>query len=208
MDHFFSLLSLALISLLAAISPGPDFFIVFKNSLSSRKAGLITALGVSLALVIHLTYTMLGLAVLIQESAWIYQGIKYTGALYLLYLGYSGIKSSFRKKAFAELESQQQIIPVSNFEALKQGFLTNLLNPKAAVFFMSLFSQYIDKNTAALMKIEYAFVNWVMTLGWFITLTYIVSSEYLLQKINRFRATIDRTMGSVLVLIGLKILLA
>lgn len=205
MDHFLSLLTLALISLLAAISPGPDFFIVLKNSLVSRKAGMLTAFGVSAALVIHLSYTLVGLAVLIQENVWLYKAVTYAGALYLFYLGYSGIKASFGKNVSFNVEISSQSI--SDFTAFKQGFLTNLLNPKAAVFFISLFSQYIDPATPALLKVEFGFINWAVTLAWFILLTYIVTFPYLLQKINRCRQTIDRIMGSALILISLKLLL-
>jgi len=84
MEAYSNLLAVAVISLFAAISPGPDFFIVLRNSLSySRKAGFLTALGVSLALIVHLTYTLVGLGVLIAESPVLYSLLKYTGVAYL-----------------------------------------------------------------------------------------------------------------------------
>ena len=96
MDTLASLFAVAIVSLLAAVSPGPDFFVVLRNSLSySRKAGLLTALGVSLALTVHLFYTLVGIGVLIAESPFLYSLLKYVGVGYLFYIGLSSLISSF-----------------------------------------------------------------------------------------------------------------
>ncbi len=88
MDAYSSMLAVAVVSLLGAISPGPDFFIVLRNSLVySRKNGLMTACGVSVALFAHLTYTFVGIAVLIKESPFTYSLLTTIGAVYLLYIG-------------------------------------------------------------------------------------------------------------------------
>lgn len=207
MDDFSNLLAVAVVSLLAAISPGPDFFIVLRNSLSySRKTGLLTALGVSLALVVHLSYTLVGLGVLIAESPFLYTLLKYLGVGYLLYIGSSGLISSFRNSAALNLNYSKSANQISSFKALRQGFLTNLLNPKAAIFFISLFSQFIDSNTPVILRLEYAFINWSITLSWFLFLSYLITAKGFIGKIGRFRIYIDRIMGSALVLLGLKLL--
>ena len=149
MDLYSNLAAVAVVSLLAAISPGPDFFIVLRNSLSySRKAGLMTAVGVSMALIIHLTYTLVGLGMLIAESPFIYSLIKYVGVAYLFYIGLSGLLSSFKKSQKLDLEYVQEMNQIAASKAFLQGFLTNMLNPKAAIFFISLFLFFffLDKN--------------------------------------------------------------
>lgn len=207
MDLFSNLLAVAVVSLLAAISPGPDFFIVLRNSLSySRKSGLLTALGVSLALIVHLFYTLVGLGVLIAESPFLYTALKYTGVGYLFFIGASGVISSFRNSVSLDLEYSKSDNQISSYKALRQGFLTNLLNPKAALFFISLFSQFIDSTTPIFLRFEYAFINWSITLCWFLFLSYLITTKGFLGKISRFRIYIDRVMGSALVLLGIKLL--
>lgn len=207
MDNFSNLIAVAVVSLLAAISPGPDFFIVLRNSLSySRKAGLLTALGVSLALVVHLSYTLVGLGVLIAESALLYTLLKYIGVGYLFFIGASGLISSFRNSTSLDLNYSRSTNQISSSKALRQGFLTNLLNPKAAIFFISLFSQFIDSNTPIFLRVEYAFLNWTITLSWFLFLSYLITSKGFIGKINRFRIYIDRIMGGALMLLGMKLL--
>lgn len=202
-----NLLAVAIVSLLAAISPGPDFLIVLRNSLSySRKIGLLTSLGVSLALIIHLSYTLIGLGVLIAESPALYSVIKYTGVTYLFYLGATGLISSFKTTSTLDLHFDKSTNQITSSKALLQGFLTNLLNPKAAVFFISLFSQFIDSDTPIFLRIEYALINWSITLSWFLFLSYLITSKGFVEKINRFRTYIDRIMGGALMLLGMKLL--
>lgn len=202
MDNF---IAIAIVSLLAAISPGPDFVIVLKNSLSSsRKAGLMTALGVSTALIFHLMYTLVGLGVLIAESPRLYMFIKYLGAAYLTYIGLCSIIASFKSSSGKQDVTGKQI---SLWNAFREGFLTNLLNPKAAVFFISLFSQFVDASTPALVRVEYAIINWIITLGWFLLLSYLVTSRVFMSRLDSFRVYLDRVMGSALVFLGLKLML-
>jgi threonine/homoserine/homoserine lactone efflux protein len=167
----------------------------------------MTAFGVSVALITHLTYTLVGIGVLIAESPLIYALIKYVGVAYLFYLGSKGVISSFKKGAPMELEYAKSASEIAASSAFRQGFLTNLLNPKCALFFISLFSQFIDPATPISLRVEYAFINWSVSLGWFLILAYIVSGKQLQGRINRFRIYIDRVMGSVLILLGVKLLL-
>ena len=110
MDPFSSCAAVAIVSLLAGYHPGPDFFIVLKNSLShSRKAGFWTAFGVSLALIIHLTYTLVGIGVLIADSPFFYHLVKYTGVAYLCYIGLSSLVSSFKNSPVLDTRPCQDL---------------------------------------------------------------------------------------------------
>lgn len=206
MDFYSNMAAVAVVSLLAAISPGPDFFIVLKNSLIfSRKNGMATAVGVSTALFIHLAYTLIGIGILIAESPWAYGVLKYVGAIYLFYIGTKGIIGSFHKngKAFHYAKGRNE----QSFKAaFLQGFLTNLLNPKCALFFISLFSQFITPATPAGVLAGYAGINWSVTLGWFLFLSYLVTCSHIEGKLSRFKIAIERVMGSALVILGLKLL--
>lgn len=208
MEIITSLLTVAFVSLLAAISPGPDFFVVVKNSLSySRKTGFLTALGVSLALLIHISYTLIGIGLLITEGSIIYLLLKYAGAGYLFYVGCKGFISSFKKQQALDLCYAGNVTVLSPINALKQGFLTNLLNPKCALFFVSLFSQFIVVGTPLSLKIGFACINWSITLGWFLFLSYLITGNFIMSRIGSFRMYIDRVMGCVLMLLSLKLII-
>lgn len=206
LQAFSSLMTVAMVSALAAVSPGPDFFIVVKNSLSySRRIGMLTALGVSLALLIHLSYTLVGIGILTAESSTLYKVLKYAGAGYLFYLGSKGVVASFKKQAPLHFMSVRESTELPPLSALKQGFLTNLLNPKCALFFISLFSQFIFTDTPVSQKLSYAGLNWSITLGWFLLLSYLVTGKYLTSKIAHFRNLFDRVMGMILIALSLKL---
>lgn len=205
-----ALFLIAGVSLLGAISPGPDFVIVVRNSLVySRKIGFLTAFGVSLALIVHLSYTLIGIGVLIAESSLAYTLIKYIGAAYLFYLGFSGIISSYRitKSASLNLNYTKSANEIDYFTALKQGFFTNLLNPKAAIFFISLFSQFISVDTPLFLRAQFAFINLTITLAWFLFLSFLITGKYFTSRIDSFRSYIDRVMGAALILLSLKLIL-
>lgn len=207
MEYTTSFLAVAIISLIAAISPGPDFFIVFKNSIvHSRKSGFLTAFGVSLAIIVHLTYTLVGIGVLIAESSGLFAILKYSGVVYLFYIGLKSIISSFKHSSSVVVDSTKAAKEISGLTAFLQGFWTNLLNPKAAIFFVSLFSQFIDANTPTIIGIEYAAIAWSITLGWFLLLTYMLTHKQVVKRIDRFRIYVDRAMGAVLMMLGFKML--
>ena len=136
-------LSLAVLGLLIVISPGADFVLVLKNSVNQgRQAGIWTALGVSLAICVHISYSMLGISYLISQNEQLFDIIRYAGAAYLVYLGIKGIISADSKLGPMEETTQH----ISTWRYFAQGFLCNVLNPKTMLFFLSIFSQVISPN--------------------------------------------------------------
>ncbi len=206
MEALSGLLTVAAVSTLAVISPGPDFFIVLKNSLTySRRAGFFTAFGIALALLIHLTYTIVGIGSLMSEGSFFYILLKYVGAAYLFYIGLKGLLSSFKKPSTLNVNYALSSGTLSNARALRQGFLTNLLNPKCALFFISFFSQFIASDTSTALKIKYGLVNWAISLIWFLFLSYLITGKSIISKIDTYRMYIERVMCILLMLLGLKL---
>jgi len=131
------------IHLLALISPWPSTILIIKNSLwNSRKAGLATALGIGLGESIHVLYSILGLGFIISQSILALNTIKYAWALYLLYLAYKLFQSKGAK--VTDIKQEKSLSPK---QGVVQGFLTGVLNPKATIFFVSLFSLVIKPDT-------------------------------------------------------------
>lgn len=124
------LIAVVTITLLAVISPGPDFAMVSRNSLLlSRRAGVVTACGIGAGVLIHVSYTLIGVGVLIQQSLWLFTLLKMIGAAYLIYLGISMLRNA----GAATVSAGAAPTAASDFAALKTGFLTNALNPMLRV---------------------------------------------------------------------------
>lgn len=123
------------------IAPGPDMLYVITRGMSQgRKAGLLSALGVTLGILVHTVFAALGLAVLLQTSALLFLTVKYIGALYLLYLGLKALKD---KSSFAPFKQQ-----AADFRFIFwQGVLSNVLNPKVALFFLAFLPQFVNRTS-------------------------------------------------------------
>ncbi|WP_340650110.1 LysE family translocator [Pseudoxanthomonas winnipegensis] len=189
------------ITLLAVISPGPDFAMVTRNSLMlSRRAGVLTALGIGLGVLVHVTYTLIGVGLLIKQSLWLFNAIKLVGAVYLVYLGVKMLRS----KPAGTLANP--LAALSDAAALRIGFLTNALNPKTTIFIVSLFMQVVRPDTPRAVQIGYgAFIS-LAHMAWFSLVALCFSSSVVRDRLLSVRHWIDRTFGGLLV--GFGILLA
>lgn len=202
-DYIPSLLTLSSLMLVSLISPGPDFAVVLRNSLIySRKTALLTALGIALGILVHVSYTLCGLGVIIRESTWILTGIKYLGAGYLLYIGFKGLKA---KKSTFEANEAHQKRDISAFSAIGSGFLTNALNPKCMLFFISLFSLVISSNTPPAILSLYGVIIFVETLVWFSFVAFCLSGKRTRERFNAIGHWIERVTGGILMGLGAKL---
>ncbi|MFV0601501.1 MAG: LysE family translocator [Brachymonas sp.] len=192
------------ITLMAVISPGPDFAMVTRNSLMlSRRVGVLTALGIGLGVCVHVAYTLVGVGLLIQQSIWLFNLIKMAGAVYLVYLG---VKMLRTKPSAATADGC--VAPLSDRAALRTGFLTNVLNPKTTVFIVSLFMQVVRPDTPLAVQIGYgAFIS-MAHMVWFGLVALCFSAGAVRDRLLAVRHWIDRTFGGVLVGFGLLLALA
>lgn len=205
-DFLPTLLTLAALNMIALISPGPDFAVVVKNSLLySRKTALLTALGIAFGTFVHLTYIVLGLGVIVQENEWLFLFLKWVGASYLLYIGFKGLKA---KKASVNEQSIPQKRDISSLLALRSGFLTNALNPKCMLFFVSLFSVIISPQTPIAVIFSGGIIIYLETILWFGFVAFCLSGESTREKFNAMGHWIERLTGGALVSLGAKLLLA
>jgi len=200
-----SIISLACLQIIALISPGPDFAVIVRNSLIySRKTALLTAFGISLGIMVHVSYTALGLGLIISRTDWLFTIFKYIGASYLLYIGFKGILA---RKNTLNLDEKEVIKKdISPLAAVFSGFLTNALNPKAMLFFLSLFSVVVAPNTPALVMVIYSFIIFITTLLWFSLVALCLSGGKTRKYFRSYSHWIDRITGSLLILIGIKLL--
>lgn len=197
-----TLLSVATLHTLAVISPGPDFAIVTRNSiLHSRKVGISTALGITLGILLHMSYLVLGFGVIVSSLVKYLFLIKIAGCLYLGYLGWKSLKSTQSYNENNPVNSQSRISPRSAFWS---GFLTNLLNPKAILFSLSLFTLVIDKNTPPAVLMLCGGMIVLITMVWFLIVS-LCFSGILRNTLLRFGLWIDRLTGGFLLFVASKI---
>jgi len=193
-----------LVGLLGAISPGPDFVVVMKNSLGAgRKHGIATALGIACALVAHVAYTVLGFSLLLQQSPGLYNAVRFAGAVYLLWLGWNAIRSRARTDETGS-GSPGQALPSdrSTLQAFREGFLCNLLNPKAALFFLGIFSQFIGPGTAPWVRWIYG-GEIILAVGlWFTFLAAFISNKTFRAFYRRHMHWFDRVLGAALIVLA------
>ncbi|MCF5382824.1 LysE family translocator, partial [Pseudomonas syringae] len=145
-------LTVALIHLLAVASPGPDFAVVVRESVThGRKAGTWAALGVGSAIFLHVGYSLLGIGIIVSQSIVLFNALKWAAAAYLLYIG---IKALRAKPAAATGDTAIKATPGERTArgAYISGFVTNGLNPKATLFFLSLFTVVINPHTPLLVQ--------------------------------------------------------
>ncbi len=208
MSYLPEILTVFVVHLLAVIAPGPDFIMITRNSfVYSRRSGVYSALGLSLGMLVHMAYTIVGIGVLISQSIILFSIIKYLGAAYLIYLGYGALKAKSVKGA---LENQLKGLnhsrkDLSPWTAVRMGFLTNALNPKATLFFLSLFTQVVDPAAPAAIYLIYALVIFMNGFGWFSLLALVLSHHRVQKLFGKFGHYIERILGGMLILLGLKV---
>ncbi|WP_237154512.1 LysE family translocator [Oryzibacter oryziterrae] len=192
------LLAVVTITILAVISPGPDFAMVSRNSLLlSRRAGLLTALGIGCGVLVHVAYTVLGLGLLIQHSLWLFSTLKLVAAAYLIYLGAKMLLSRPQSGAAPKAD-----VAPSDASAWRTGFLTNALNPKTTIFIVSLFMQVVQPSTPLAVQLGYgAFISAAHVI-WFALVALFFSSGRIRGVILAVRHWIDRVFGGLLVIFG------
>tara|TARA_R110001583_G_scaffold10698_8_gene49185 strand:- start:16295 stop:16936 length:642 start_codon:yes stop_codon:yes gene_type:complete len=192
------------VAIFMAVLPGADFVIVTRTSIrNGRLAGLYTTLGICLSICIHASYSIAGLAVIIANSTWLFFAIKYLGAAYLIYVAWQLLTT--RELLSDEQGNQTRFMPA--LAALRLGFTCNILNPKAPLFFMSIFTQVVSLNTPLSMQVTYGLIIMLAHLIWFSSVTLLLSHPSLLPRFNHHKLKIDKLAGLMLMIFAIKLTL-
>ncbi|WP_371230685.1 LysE family translocator [Pseudomonas sp. QE6] len=197
-------LTVAFIHLLAVASPGPDFAVVVRESVThGRRAGTWTALGVGSAIFLHVTYSLLGIGLIVSQSIVLFNALKWLAAAYLLYIGIKALRARPADPAAAE----SIVAPVVRTArgAYVAGFVTNGLNPKATLFFLSLFTVVINPHTPLMVQAGYGVYLACATAAWFCLVALLFSQQRVRAGFARMGHWFDRMMGVVLVGLGIKL---
>lgn len=204
-------LTIASLHFLAVMSPGPDFAMIVKNSIQySRRTAIVTALGIAIGIWVHVIYCVLGLAVVISQSIIAFNVIKYLGAAYLIWVGVLSLRSQNRADvvdACVGGATPPLRDDITTGQALKQGFLCNVLNPKATLFFLSLFTLVINPQTPVWLQLAYGIEMFTATFLWFAFLGSMITHPRFKTTVQRLQTPLTKFMGGLFILFGLKLAL-
>ncbi len=195
--------TIAFIQLLGVISPGPDFIMCVRNSLMySRRTGVFTSIGFGLGVAVHVTYLIAGIAVIIAKSLTLFTMIKYFGAAYLLYMG---IRSITARSFGVDISPEKAKRDISPLNAVWIGFLTNISNPKATLFFLGLFTIVIQPGTPRIVLIIAGIIMVIETILWFSFVAFFLNERHVRSFFDRFQGYFNLIFGILLILISLRI---
>ncbi|MFJ5438839.1 LysE family transporter [Pectobacterium brasiliense] len=198
-------LFVATIATLGMLSPGPDFFLVIRNAARyPRAAAMMTAFGVICGVATHMAYCVAGLAVVITTTPWLFNVLKYAGAAYLIWIGIQALFARGGSKMDVSNLTQQS---VSLKKAFLQGYLCNLLNPKATLFFLAMFTQVLNIHSGIGEKLWYAMIIWLLSLVWWPLLVVLFQSEPVRRGLAKVQKLVDKLLGTVLIALGIRVAL-
>lgn len=189
--------------LLAVASPGPDFALVLRQSITHGRATAIrTSLGIGTGILFHVTYSVLGLTLLIRGSAPVFTAVKYAGAAYLVWIGVQAL----RAKPYAATAGVGEGTPPARRGAFRTGLMVNVLNPKAMMFFIALFSVGVSPATPLAVQAGYGLWMAVVTMGWFSLVALFFTQPAVRARFLRAGHWFDRMMGLVFLALAVRLL--
>jgi RhtB (resistance to homoserine/threonine) family protein len=206
MNYAVVLSSVFAVHVLAMISPGPNVLIVTQTAMShTRRAGIVTALGVAIGSTIWSSAALFGLSVVFAQFAWLYGGIKLLGGMYLLYLG-SRLWRTADHHSLVPSSSTHATVH-TDWQAFRLGLLTNLTNPKAVIFFGSIFAALLTPALPMWVKLAAISIIAVDATGWHVALACFFSTRRAQEVYRRIKHWVDRIAGAALALLGLRLIL-
>jgi RhtB (resistance to homoserine/threonine) family protein len=194
-DPLSEFLAIAVMHAFAVVSPGPDFAIVLRQSLRhGRATALWTSVGIGCGLSVHILISMLGLGLYLQHHATALRLVQYAGAGYLAWIGWQGLRARPRTD---RVDDSSGVATPTGAGAWRTGLLVNLLNPKAALFFIAVFSLAIGAGTPLWVRVGYGAWMILSTIGWFAFVSVAFTRRDVRQAFLRQGHWIDRALGVV-----------
>ena len=204
LQHF---LLFALAALMLNITPGNDMLFVITRSLSyGTKAGIFAALGIGVGCFVHIFASVIGLSLIIRQSEFLFNLIRYAGAAYLIYIGIR----SFLEKPSTMLVNQAQVKKDSSLKTLRQGAITNVLNPKVSLFFLAFLPQFVDNQAEDVTTQILVLGLWFNVSGTVVNILIALLFSKIVSRLSKFQQFWkwqNKVSGAVLVGLGLQIAL-
>lgn len=191
-------LALAGLCLLGAASPGPSVAVVIAQTVQGgRVQGAVTALAHGVGVGVYALVAALGLVLIVQQAPWLFDGLRGLGAAFLLFLAYQAFR---RPATFGQRAGQE----VTLRHGAMIGFLTAFLNPKLAIFFLAVYSQFVTAYTPLEQKLGMAGLAAVVDAGWYLLVALMVAHPPVMLRLRQHGDLVQRLFGVLLVLVVLR----
>lgn len=203
------MLAFAGVATLVIVTPGPDMALVTRNAVAhGRRAALLTSLGVCSGILVHALASGLGLSALLLASAAAFTIVKLLGAGYLVFLGLQALWSSRREPATHSGADRSRATGPRDQSAFRQGLLSNVLNPKLVVFFLTLLPQFVSPGESVLSQsLLLGGLFELITVVWLLSYSLAVVRVGEALRRRRVRQWIERATGGMLVVLGARLAL-
>lgn len=194
--------------IILTLTPGLDTALVIRNTTRGGFAdGCITSVGVCSGLFVHAILSAVGVSAILAQSAELFNLVKMVGAAYLIYLGITSLRSVLHSSAPMRIQGSEAA-PVQVFRSLREGFLSNVLNPKTAVFYLAFLPQFMNPEQSPLLQsLLMAGTHFVIAMIWQCSLAGALNKAKKLLNSARFMRYMEATTGVVLIALGVKLLL-
>ena len=197
-------LSLVAVCMLGAMSPGPSLAVVIKHTVGgSRLHGVTAAWSHAFGIGVYASLTVFGLAVLLTRHPVLFKAVTWAGAAYLLWLGIQSLRAGRYKP---DPNSKPNAAP-SLFDAARDGAMISMLNPKIALFFIALFSQFVNADSNTWERSLMATTAFVIDGGWYSIVAAVLSHAAILARFRTNAHWVNRICGALFIAIAARILL-
>ncbi|RZS82397.1 RhtB (resistance to homoserine/threonine) family protein [Phyllobacterium myrsinacearum] len=210
MSHYmYEFLGLMAVFSIMIVSPGADFAIVVRQSIvHGRRSAIMTSFGIGASLLFHISYTILGLGLLVSKSLFLFGMLKWAGAAYLFYLGIKALHAPGMEasgEAPGAIAGDAGEKNISDWRCFLMGFVTNALNPKPVLFFLSLFSALVSHETPALVQATYGLFMATALIAWFVAVSTFFTMQSVRDRFVAWGRWFNRVTGLVFIGLGIKL---
>lgn len=203
MDGYSALLSVATIWIVAAVSPGPNFLVTVRVAVTqSRGAGLQTVAGIILATLIWASAGFLGIHSLFNAAPWMYLFLKLAGGAYLIWLGLKLLWNSGDRAAHS---GTVDLASTNGWRAFRLGFITNIANPKTALFVAGLFAVAMPPEAPVALGLMAIATMVTISLVWYSIVACLFASRQVSIAYARLRHWVDRLAGGCFIFFGVRL---
>ena len=197
-DQFLTIVS---VTALVMVMPGPDMVLVLRNTIvGGRSAGLRTSLGILSGNLVHISYCLLGIGLIISRSILAFSALKYAGAAYLVYLGVMSLRAGAQTLDVNDLEGRRL-----DRAWFVQGFVNNLLNPKGTLFYLGVFTVVITPETSASTTLVLILSMMLVSASFWLLFVYTLDRAMIRRVVERSQQTVSRISGALLILFGIRV---
>jgi threonine efflux protein len=200
-------LTVAMVHLIALMSPGPDFFFVSQTAVSrSRREAMMGVVGISLGVMVWAGVALLGLNLILQKMAWLHQIIMVGGGLYLCWMGWQLLHSARAQNAQTTPTEEVAVVLPKAGRSFIRGLLTNLSNPKAVIYFGSVFSLFVGEDVGAGARWGLFMLITGETFVWFSLVAVVFALPAMRRGYQRLAKWIDGVAGVLFTGFGLHLI--